>query len=86
MDVVLRNDWRNWCDGDRQDSRYARLCDGKRQLGVENMTALGLGLIAAALALLLNEAHLFPGGVIGAGAGVSAIGGERPIGLISGSR
>ena len=39
------------------------------------MVVLGLALIVAALVLLLAEAHLSTGGVIGAGAAVAAIGG-----------
>ena len=39
------------------------------------MTALGLALIGVALVLLLAEAHLSTGGLIGAGARAAAIGG-----------
>lgn len=39
------------------------------------MTALGLALVVVALALLLAEAHLSTGGLIGACASVAAIGG-----------
>jgi membrane protein implicated in regulation of membrane protease activity len=39
------------------------------------MTALGIALIIVALALLLAEAHMSTGGIIGSSAGAAAIGG-----------
>ena len=49
------------------------------------MTALGLALIGAALVLLLAEAHLSTGGLIGAGASVALIGGGALLLLAAGA-
>ena len=49
------------------------------------MTALGLALIGAALVLLLAEAHLSSGGLIGAGAAVALIGGGALLLLAAGA-
>ena len=49
------------------------------------MTALGLALIGAALVLLLAEAHLSSGGLIGAGASVALIGGGALLLLAAGA-
>jgi membrane-bound ClpP family serine protease len=49
------------------------------------MTALGLALIGAALVLLLAEAHLSSGGLIGAGATVALIGGGALLLLAAGA-
>jgi membrane-bound ClpP family serine protease len=45
------------------------------RLGIEAMTALGVTLVVMAVVLLLAEAHLSTGGLIGAFASVAAIGG-----------
>ena len=52
---------------------------------VEAMTALGLALIVVALALLLAEAHLSTGGLIGAAASAAAIGGVALLLLAAGA-
>ncbi len=49
------------------------------------MTALGLALIGVALALLLAEAHLSTGGLIGAAASAAAIGGVALLLLAAGA-
>jgi membrane-bound ClpP family serine protease len=49
------------------------------------MTALGVALIVVALVLLLAEAHLSSGGLIGAGACVAAIGGVALLLLAAGA-
>ena len=49
------------------------------------MTALGLALIGVALVLLLAEAHLSTGGLIGAGASAAAIGGAALLLLAAGA-
>jgi membrane-bound serine protease (ClpP class) len=49
------------------------------------MTALGLALIGVALVLLLAEAHLSTGGLIGAGASAAAIGGAALLLLSAGA-
>ena len=49
------------------------------------MTALGLALIAVALVLLLAEAHLSTGGLIGAGASAAVIGGVALLLLAAGA-
>jgi membrane protein implicated in regulation of membrane protease activity len=49
------------------------------------MTALGLALIVVALVLLLAEAHLSSGGLIGSGAGAAAIGGMALLLLAAGT-
>ena len=49
------------------------------------MTALGLALIGVALVLLLAEAHLSTGGLIGAGASIALIGGGALLLLAAGA-
>jgi membrane-bound ClpP family serine protease len=51
----------------------------------ETMTVLGLALIAVALVLLLAEAHLSSGGLIGAGAAIAAIAGIALLLLVAGA-
>jgi membrane-bound ClpP family serine protease len=64
---------------------YARLWDEQWQLRIEVMTALGLALIVVAVVLLLAEAHLSTGGLIGACASAAAIGGVALLLLAAGA-
>jgi membrane protein implicated in regulation of membrane protease activity len=52
---------------------------------IEAMTALGLALLAVAVVLLLAEAHLSTGGLIGAGASTAATGGAVLLLLAAGA-
>jgi membrane protein implicated in regulation of membrane protease activity len=52
---------------------------------IEAMTALGLALLVVAVVLLLAEAHLSTGGLIGAGASAAAIGGAALLLLAAGA-
>src|SRR6266550_3570054 len=49
------------------------------------MTALGISLIVVALALLVAEAHLSTGGLIGVGASAAAVGGGALLLLSAGA-
>jgi membrane-bound serine protease (ClpP class) len=49
------------------------------------MTALGIALLVVALVLLLAEAHLSTGGLIGAGAGVAVVAGATLLLLAAGT-
>src|ERR1039458_9725297 len=59
--------------------------DEQRQLRIETMTALGVALFVLALVLVLAEAHLSTGGLIGACAILAAIGGITLLLLAAGA-
>src|ERR1039458_5023013 len=59
--------------------------DEQRQLRIETMAALGVEIFVLALVLVLAEAHLSPGGLIGACAILAAIGGITLLLLAAGA-